>query len=146
MFYEVFGLKNNVGTFSGRCVHYTPKHGSWLNQAEIAISLFSRQCLGKRRIGDRVSLRKETRALESSYESRSSYESNGNLLARKPDGSLATKSRGHATSALNAPQPTEMYLILFEQNRQSVSRISGFSSFVTFRGKDRRHSVQVITM
>src|ERR1035437_703200 len=72
--------------------------------------------------------------------------SNGNLLARKPDGSLATKSRGHATSALNAPQPTEMYLILFEQNRQSVSRISGFSSFVTFRGKDRRHSVQVITM
>ncbi len=43
-------------------VHYTPKHGSWLNQAEIAISLFSRQCLGKRRIGDRASLRKETRA------------------------------------------------------------------------------------
>jgi hypothetical protein len=29
-------------------VHYTPKHGSWLNQAEIAISLFSRQCLGQR--------------------------------------------------------------------------------------------------
>jgi hypothetical protein len=25
-------------------VHYTPKHGSWLNQAEIEISLFSRQC------------------------------------------------------------------------------------------------------
>jgi transposase len=43
-------------------VHYTPKHGSWLNQAEIAISMFSRQCLGKRRIGDRASLRKETRA------------------------------------------------------------------------------------
>jgi hypothetical protein len=42
-------------------VHYTPKHGSWLNQAEIAISLFSRQCLGKRRIADRASLRKETR-------------------------------------------------------------------------------------
>jgi hypothetical protein len=31
-------------------VHYTPKHGSWLNQAEIEISLCSRQCLGKRRI------------------------------------------------------------------------------------------------
>jgi hypothetical protein len=31
-------------------VHYTPKHGSWLNQAEIEISLFSRQCLGQRRI------------------------------------------------------------------------------------------------
>ena len=31
-------------------MHYTPKHGSWLNQAEIEISLFFRQCLGKRRI------------------------------------------------------------------------------------------------
>jgi hypothetical protein len=31
-------------------VHYTPKHGSWLNQAEIEISLFSRQCLARRRI------------------------------------------------------------------------------------------------
>jgi hypothetical protein len=30
--------------------HYTPKHGSWLNQAEIEIGLFSRQCLGQRRI------------------------------------------------------------------------------------------------
>ncbi len=28
-------------------VHYTPKHGSWLNQAEIEIGLFARQCLGK---------------------------------------------------------------------------------------------------
>jgi len=26
----------------------SPKHGSWLNQAEIAISLLSRQCLGQR--------------------------------------------------------------------------------------------------
>jgi hypothetical protein len=43
-------------------VHYTLKHGSWLNQAEIAISLVSRQCLGQRRIGDRASRRKETRA------------------------------------------------------------------------------------
>lgn len=31
-------------------VHYTPKHASWLNQAEIAIGIFSRQCLGKDRI------------------------------------------------------------------------------------------------
>ena len=33
-------------------VHYTPKHGSWLNQAEIELSLVSRQCLGTRRIPD----------------------------------------------------------------------------------------------
>jgi transposase len=43
-------------------IHYTPKHGSWLNQAEIEISLFSRQCLGKRRIPDLPTLTKEARA------------------------------------------------------------------------------------
>ena len=38
-------------------VHYTPTHGSWLNQAEIEIGLFSRQCLGTRRIPDLKTLR-----------------------------------------------------------------------------------------
>jgi hypothetical protein len=42
-------------------VHYTPKHGSWLNHAEIELSLYSRQCLGKRRIPDLGALRRETR-------------------------------------------------------------------------------------
>ena len=43
-------------------VHYTPTHGSWLNQAEIEIGLFSRQCLGTRRIPDLKTLRRESRA------------------------------------------------------------------------------------
>jgi transposase len=43
-------------------VHYTPKHGSWLNQAEIEISLFSRQCLGQRRIPTLSDLRREAKA------------------------------------------------------------------------------------
>jgi hypothetical protein len=43
-------------------VHYTPKHGSWLNQAEIEIGLLSRQCLGTRRIPDLKELRSEVRA------------------------------------------------------------------------------------
>ena len=42
--------------------HYTPVHGSWLNQAEIEIGLFSRQCLGKRRIPDLATLRREAGA------------------------------------------------------------------------------------
>jgi hypothetical protein len=42
--------------------HYTPKHGSWLNQAEIEIGLFTRQCLGRRRIPDLKTLRGEARA------------------------------------------------------------------------------------
>jgi DDE superfamily endonuclease len=59
---ERFGEKAGSWLWNRFTVHYTPKHGSWLNQAEIAISLFSRQCLGRRRIGDRASLRTETRA------------------------------------------------------------------------------------
>jgi hypothetical protein len=35
--------------------HFTPKHGSWLNMAEIEFSVLSRQCLN-RRIGDEASL------------------------------------------------------------------------------------------
>ena len=43
-------------------VHYTPTHGSWLNQAEIEIGLFARQCLGKRRIPDLETLKREAKA------------------------------------------------------------------------------------
>jgi hypothetical protein len=43
-------------------VHYTPKHGSWLNQAEIEIGLFSRQCLGTRRLPSLAHLETEARA------------------------------------------------------------------------------------
>jgi transposase len=43
-------------------VHYTPKHGSWLNQAEIEISLVSRECLGRRRLPSLRHLRHQTRA------------------------------------------------------------------------------------
>lgn len=43
-------------------VHHTPKHGSWLNQAEIAINMYSRQCLGKSRIPDIELLTKKTKA------------------------------------------------------------------------------------
>ena len=43
--------------------HHTPNHGSWLNMAEIELSVFSRQCLN-RRIGDEALLRREVAALE----------------------------------------------------------------------------------
>ena len=43
-------------------IHYTPKHGSWLNQAEIAINIYARQCLGRSRIPDIETLDKRTKA------------------------------------------------------------------------------------
>jgi hypothetical protein len=36
-------------------IHYTPKHGSWLNMAEIELSVLQRQCLGQR-FADRAAL------------------------------------------------------------------------------------------
>jgi len=38
--------------------HHTPKHASWLNMAEIEISILDRQCLG-RRLMDRATARRE---------------------------------------------------------------------------------------
>jgi len=43
--------------------HYTPKHGSWLNMAEIELSVLSRQCLD-RRLGDEETLKREIKKLE----------------------------------------------------------------------------------
>lgn len=59
---DYFGEKRGGALWKRLTVHYTPKHGSWLNQAEIEISLFSRQCLGKRRIPTLDILRRESRA------------------------------------------------------------------------------------
>jgi hypothetical protein len=42
--------------------HYTPKHGSWLNPAEIEASLWARECLGRDRIDSFDALRERTRA------------------------------------------------------------------------------------
>ena len=44
-------------------IHYTPKHGSWLNMAEIELSILSRQCLD-RRIPDQGTLATEVAAWE----------------------------------------------------------------------------------
>jgi transposase len=57
-----FGEQDGDWLWNRFTIHYTPKHGSWLNQAEVEISLFSRQCLGQRRIGNLAALRFQARA------------------------------------------------------------------------------------
>ncbi len=42
-------------------IHHTPKHGSWLNIAEIELAVLERQCL-RRRIPDRAALEREVAA------------------------------------------------------------------------------------
>jgi len=44
-------------------LHHTPKHGSWLNMAEIELSVLSRQCLD-RRIPNRAALEREVAVWE----------------------------------------------------------------------------------
>ena len=59
---ELFGVEFGSEIWDRFTVHYTPTHGSWLNQAEIEIGLFTRQCLGHRRIPDLKTLGNEARA------------------------------------------------------------------------------------
>lgn len=55
-------------------IHYTPKHGSWLNMAEIELSILARQCLN-RRIPDQRIMKKEVAA----------WQKNRNLDPKKMD-------------------------------------------------------------
>ena len=42
-------------------IHHTPKHGSWLNMAELELSVLQRQCL-KQRLADRAAMEREVAA------------------------------------------------------------------------------------
>jgi len=61
-------LTDSFGALEGRrlwrrfTVHHTPKHASWLNPAEIEVSLWSRECLGRDRVATFDELRRRTRA------------------------------------------------------------------------------------
>jgi transposase len=46
--YEVFAPEEAKRIADKLDIHYTPKHGSWLNMAEIGLSVLSRQCLDRR--------------------------------------------------------------------------------------------------
>jgi hypothetical protein len=59
---DVFGDEMAAEVWNRFTIHHTPIHGSWLNQAEIEIGMFSRQCLGKRRLPTLQILRREARA------------------------------------------------------------------------------------
>jgi transposase len=45
---ETFGKAEADRLAARLCFHYTPPHGSWLNMAEIELSILSRQCLNRR--------------------------------------------------------------------------------------------------
>jgi hypothetical protein len=50
-------------------LHYTPKHGSWLNMAEVELAVLAEQCLD-RRLADRVTLEREVAAWQAARNAR----------------------------------------------------------------------------
>ncbi len=61
--YEAFAPEEARRIIKKLEFHYTPKHGSWLNMAEIELSVLQRQCLA-RRIPDEATLKREIAAWE----------------------------------------------------------------------------------
>ena len=61
--YEAFPPQQARRILSSLEFHHTPKHGSWLNQAEIEISVVERGCLS-RPVGDTTTLERRVKALE----------------------------------------------------------------------------------
>jgi transposase len=61
--YEAFPAEEAQRLRKRLVFHYTPRHGSWLNQAEIELSILSRQCLN-RRLPDRETMKREVDAWE----------------------------------------------------------------------------------
>jgi hypothetical protein len=59
--YEVFAPAEAKRLADKLEIHYTPKHGSWLNIAEIELSVLSRQCLDQR-FADETAFRAEVTA------------------------------------------------------------------------------------
>ena len=61
--YEAFEATEALRSAKKLELHYTPKHGSWLNMAEIELSVLQQQCLD-RRIPDADTLTREIAAWE----------------------------------------------------------------------------------
>lgn len=61
--YETFVPSEAKRILDKQEIHYTPKHGSWLNIAELELSHLSRQCLD-RRIEDQEKLKREVAVWE----------------------------------------------------------------------------------
>jgi len=62
-FYEIFEPDEARRLINRFEFHFTPKHGSWLNMAEIELSALARQCLSQR-IPDQATLASEVNAWE----------------------------------------------------------------------------------
>jgi intein-encoded DNA endonuclease-like protein len=91
-FYEAFSPEEARRLAERLEIHYTPKHGSWLNIAEIELSVLQGQCLN-RRIADIETMRNEV----------DSWQTNRNNQIKKINWQFTT---GKARTKLKRLYPT----------------------------------------
>jgi hypothetical protein len=98
-----------------------PAYGSWLNQAEIEIGIFSRQCPGKGRIRGPNTLRQETRAWNHRI-NRTCVKINSKVhTQRRPtEIRLRNLSSGHGPSRTPQPQDTTFSRVDVNMNTHKV--------------------------
>ena len=92
-FYEAFPAQRARSLATKIEFIYTPVHGSWLNMAEIELSVLGRQCL-KRRIPDTKALRREVKA----------WQKERNRLGRSVDWRFSTEDARTKLRSLYPPE------------------------------------------
>ena len=92
-FVEVLGIERAEWMLERVECHYTPKHASWLNMAEIEIGIMDRQCTGRRLASEAV--------LQSGVTARST---------------VAIKPRPELNGSSHDKMPTTNYLCTMSRN------------------------------
>ena len=85
-------------------IHYTPKHGSWLNMAEIELGVLAGQCLD-RRLPDRATLEREVAAWAGGAQRRHPDASTGASPPPTPASSSSTSTPQLRTDKLLGSMP-----------------------------------------
>jgi DDE superfamily endonuclease len=90
--YEAFDPEQAFALAQRLEIHHTPKHGSWLNIAEIELSALTRQCLD-RRLSDLVVLNTELAAWQQQTSAKSSQHSTCSGCSGSPSPTAGQRQR-----------------------------------------------------
>ena len=106
--YQTFPPEEAFRLASRLEIHYTPKHGSWLDMAEIELSALGRQCIGSNRIPDLETLRNLIKVEEGAVPPYITNE--GKIYCRLSSGSFPIKDATHMARLIEKRRDT-MHMI-----------------------------------
>jgi hypothetical protein len=107
-------------------IHYTPKHGSWLNIAEIELSVLNGQCLD-RRIPDMHTIKQPLGKMTETIGNRRSY---GSSRRRMPGSNSKSFIRNFESNGLNSPFGFNPLKLKFSLTISQYHRISKYFTLV----------------